>query len=81
MWSICAGAKLTEEDVLGLRSMYRPKVETLSISSIKAEHWETIKVTAGLKFHPWIGAINPVSQHQPKAFGWDDSPKSSRSDR
>lgn len=82
LWSICAGALLTEEDVEGLRSLYRPrKVETLSISCIEPEQWEVVKVTAWLQLRVWIGAINPVSEHKPKAFCWDDSPESSQSKR
>lgn len=80
---LCAGATLTAKDVLGLRSIiYRHKAEKLSISSIKVEEWETIKVTARLKFEAWLRAMNPMSQHQPKPFWWEDnSPESSQSDR
>ncbi len=81
MWNTCAGSKLTEEDVLGLRSMYRRKTETLSIHGINAEQCETIKVTAKLALRPWLGAIEPMSQHQPKPFGWDDTAESNHAVR
>ncbi|BDA48308.1 hypothetical protein COCOBI_11-5680 [Coccomyxa sp. Obi] len=73
-----SGANFTEEDVLGLRSLYRPK-ETLSISGISEEQWETIKATAMLEYRPWLGAINPASRHQPQPFGRHDSSESSQS--
>ena len=84
MWNICAGVELTEEDVLGLRSLYQPKkTEAMSIriSDITEEHWQIIKLTAKLEHKVWLEAINPESEHQPKPFTWEDSPESSQSNR
>ena len=82
MWTICAGTYFTQEDVLGLRSLYQAKqTGTLAISDITEEQWEMIRVKADLTSKAWLRAINPVSEHQPKPFAWDDSPESCQSDR
>ena len=53
MWIICAGAEFTDEDVLGLRSLYQPKqaeAVSIRISDITEKHWQIIKLTAKLEY-------------------------------